>query len=88
MELRFEQNETVSWEEAIRMYEWLDGQYTDALLVEAGLSDAGKPLHLFFISKDQLFSPEEARLAGKTVLIVQLTPPLRSIESNFKRVPS
>ncbi len=59
--LRYEQNETLSWEEAIGMYGWLDEQYKEARLVEAGMSDAGKPLHLFIISKDQLFSGTEAR---------------------------
>ena len=63
VELRYEQNETVSWKEAIRMYEWMDEQYEAATLVEAGKTDAGKALHLFIISKDQLFSPEEARQA-------------------------
>ena len=70
VELRYEQNETLSWEEAIGMYGWLDEQYAEARLVEAGMSDAGKPLHLFIISKDQLFSGAEARLAGKTILFI------------------
>lgn len=70
VELRYRQNETVSWDEAIRMYEWLDEMYEEATLMEAGMTDAGKPLHLFIISKDQIFSPAEARKAGKTVLFI------------------
>jgi len=70
VELRYEQNETVSWEEAIRMYEWMDEQYEAATLVEAGITDAGKALHLFIISKDQLFTPDQARQAGKTILFI------------------
>jgi len=70
VELRYELNETLSWEEVIRMYGWLDEQYAEASLVETGMSDAGKPLHLFIISKDGLFSGTEARMAGKTVLFI------------------
>jgi len=44
VELRYEQNETVSWEEAIRMYEWMDQEYEEASLVEMGMTDAGKAL--------------------------------------------
>ncbi|MDX2432669.1 MAG: hypothetical protein QNK35_17155, partial [Bacteroides sp.] len=39
VELAYEQNETVSWEEAIRMYEWMDEHYAEATLVEMGISD-------------------------------------------------
>lgn len=70
VELRYEQNETLSWEETIRMYQWLDQEYSDARLVEVGKTDAGKPLHLFIISRDQLFSGSEARKEGKTVLFI------------------
>ncbi|HER08318.1 MAG TPA: hypothetical protein ENO20_05340, partial [Bacteroides sp.] len=45
--LRYAQNETVTWQEAIDMYGWLDRQYEEALLIEAGETDAGRPLHLF-----------------------------------------
>ncbi len=70
VKLRYEQNETLTWEEAIQMYEWMDGQYEEAILVEAGMTDAGKPLHLFIISKDRLFTPAEARQTGKTILFI------------------
>lgn len=70
VELRYEQNETVSWEEAIRMYEWMDQEYREASLVEVGMTDAGKALHLFIISRDQLFTPAQARAAGKTILFI------------------
>lgn len=70
VKLRYEQNETVSWQEAIEMYQYLDESYEEALLVEAGETDAGKPLHLFIISGDQLFSPEQSRKAGKNILFI------------------
>jgi hypothetical protein len=68
--LRYDQNQTVTWQEAIRMYAWLDSIYPEARLVEAGLTDAGKPLHIFIISRQGLFSAKEARAAGKTVLFI------------------
>ncbi len=70
VELRYEENETVTWQEAIQMYESLDAAYEEALLIEAGRTDAGKPLHLFIISKDGVFSPEEIRKSGRTVLFI------------------
>lgn len=68
--LRYEQNESVTWQEAIDMYRWLDQQHDHARLVEAGWSDAGKPLHLFIISSDGLFSPEEVKRSGRNVLFI------------------
>jgi hypothetical protein len=70
VELRYEQNETVRWEEAIEMYQWLDDQYEDARLMEVGTTDAGRPLHLFIIDKDRDFDPGAARRAGKSILLI------------------
>ncbi len=39
--LRYASNETVTWQEAIDMYQWLDDQYEDARLLEIGWTDAG-----------------------------------------------
>lgn len=68
--LKYHQNQTVTWQEAIEMYRWLDEQYGMARLVEAGWTDAGKPLHLFIISKEQEFLPEEIHAAGKSILFI------------------
>ncbi|MGW8316731.1 MAG: M14 family zinc carboxypeptidase [Bacteroidales bacterium] len=68
--LRYEQNESVTWQEAIAMYHWLDEQYREAMLLDAGWTDAGKPLHLFVISKDGLFSPEAIKEEGKNILFI------------------
>ncbi|MFZ5941655.1 MAG: M14 family zinc carboxypeptidase [Bacteroidota bacterium] len=68
--LHYEENQTPTWEEVIGMYTWLDSRYKEARLIEAGTTDAGKPLHLFIISKDRLFTPEEARKAGKRILFI------------------
>ena len=68
--LHYQENETVTWQEAIEMYDWLDSQYEDAVLVEAGLTDAGKPLHLFIISRGGLFTPEEVHRSGRNILFI------------------
>jgi hypothetical protein len=70
VELRYEQNETVTWQEAIDMYTWLDQKYEDARLMEVGSTDAGRPLHLFVIDRDRNFDPEAARRAGKSILFI------------------
>jgi hypothetical protein len=70
VELRYAENETVTWEEAINMYRWLDSAYREARLLEAGWTDAGKPLHLFIISREGFFTPEAVRASGKTVLFI------------------
>jgi len=70
VDLRYGQNESVTWQEAIGMYQWLDEQYREAMLLDAGWSDAGKPLHLFVISKDGVFSPEAMREEGKNILFI------------------
>jgi len=68
--LRYEENETVTWQEAVEMYRWLDTQYEEAFLMEAGETDVGKPLHLFIISKDGLFTPEQVRQSGRNILFI------------------
>jgi murein tripeptide amidase MpaA len=68
--LKYEQNQTVTWQEAIDMYGWLDRRYEEAVLLEAGETDAGKPLHLFVISADRLFDPHAIHAAGKSILFI------------------
>ncbi len=70
VELKYAQNETVTWKEATGMYRWLDETHEDAMLVEAGWTDAGKPLHLFIISSEGDFSPRSIRGSGKNVLFI------------------
>jgi hypothetical protein len=68
--LRFEENQTVTWQEAVGMYRWLDDRYEDAVLLEAGETDVGKPLHLFIISRGGLFTPEEVHRSGRNILFI------------------
>ncbi len=70
VELRYSANETVTWQEAIDMYRWMDEQYEDARLLEVGWTDAGRPLHLFVIDRGQQFSPEQIRESGKNILFI------------------
>ncbi|MFM2190251.1 MAG: hypothetical protein RL491_637, partial [Bacteroidota bacterium] len=63
-------NISISWDDCISAYKKLDVQYKSALLVEAGLTDVGKPLHLFVVSKDGVFDPVTAKRKGKTVLMI------------------
>ncbi len=70
VDLRYEQNETVTWQEAIDMYQWLDEKFDDARLMEVGWTDAGRPLHLFVIDRDRKFDPESARESGKSILFI------------------
>jgi hypothetical protein len=70
VELNYQNNETVTWQEAIDMYQWLDEQYEDARLLEIGQTDAGRPLHLFVIDRGRYFSPEQIRESGKNILFI------------------
>jgi len=70
VKLRYTQNETVTWQEAIDMYRSLDTIHEEARLLEVGMTDAGRPLHLFVISKDKLFTSKEVQQAGKTILFI------------------
>ena len=70
VELRYANNETVTWQEAIDMYKWLDEQYEDARLIQVGWTDAGRPLHLFVIDRGRHFSPEQIRESGKNILFI------------------
>lgn len=70
VDLRYANNETVTWQEAIDMYQWLDEQYEDARLLEVGWTDAGRPLHLFVIDRGRQFSPQEIRESGKSILFI------------------
>jgi len=70
VKLKYAQNETVTWQEAIDMYSYLDGIHEEAKLLEIGISDAGRPLHLFVISRDKLFTAEEVHQTGKTILFI------------------
>lgn len=68
--LRYEQNETVTYDEAVRFYQLLDNHYSEAKLLTYGKTDVGKPLHLFVMDSDKLFTPESAKQANKRIVLI------------------
>lgn len=69
-QLRYDENQSMTWEEAITFYRDLDERYSEATLLEMGMTDAGRPLHLFIISADGESDPEEIRRQGKTIVLI------------------
>ena len=68
--LRYESNHSLTWEEAISYYRSLDEAYPEAQLLEMGMTDAGRPLHLFIISGDKEFNPAEIHKKGKAIILI------------------
>ena len=68
--LRYDQNYSFSYDEAIDAYKQLAANYKITKLVEMGPSDIGKPIHLFMISKDKDFDPQSIRKKGKVIILV------------------
>ncbi len=58
-QLSYELNHSLTWQEAISFYTTLDQAYPEAQMKEMGMTDAGRPLHLFIISGDGEFDPAE-----------------------------
>jgi Zinc carboxypeptidase len=50
--------ETATYDEAIAYYKALDAKYDQAKLIEYGMTDIGKPIHLFVISENKIFKPQ------------------------------
>jgi hypothetical protein len=63
-------NKTPQWHEVIAYYQKLDGAYKEAKLLEAGITDCGKPLHLFVVSSDADFMPESIHQKGKLIFLI------------------
>jgi hypothetical protein len=68
--LKFEQNLSSTYDEVIANYQKLDSAWPEARLIESGLTDCGKPLHLFIIDKDRQFDPELIRKSGKRIVFI------------------
>lgn len=62
--------ETVTYQEAIQLYQQLDKQSPIVQMKQMGLSDAGVPLHLVLISSDQSFNPELWKQKNKVVILI------------------
>ncbi len=70
IDLKFDDNETVTYYEAIDYYQKLADHYPEAKLLSYGVTDAGKPLHLFVMSKDGDFDPESVKKSGRSVVLI------------------
>ena len=69
--LKYHDNLTLTYDEVITAYNDLDQQYKNALLIDAGITDCGKPLHLFLIGTN--LDPDKSiqqMAAGRTVLLI------------------
>jgi hypothetical protein len=65
----FLNNQTLTHDEAIAVYQKLADASPFATLIEYGKTDVGRPLHLFVIDKTQRFNPAELQ-KQKTILFV------------------
>jgi len=70
LNLKFEDDYTPTYYEIIEMYTLLAETYSIAQLQEYGLTDSGKPLHLFIIDKDGDFDPEKAKFKNKQIVLI------------------
>jgi hypothetical protein len=70
LNLRYEENYTPTYHEIIEMYQKLDAHYENAVLLERGFTDSGKPLHLFVINNKPEFNPGKIKAQGKAVLLI------------------
>ncbi len=68
--LKYNENITPTYEEAITRYEQLNKKYKSSKLFTYGLTDIGKPLHLFVISSDKKFDPNTYRSKGKCMIMI------------------
>jgi len=70
LSLRYNENYSPTYDEVIDMYRKLDAAWPEAVLAEAGLTDCGKPLHTFIISRNRIFDPVELRRKNKTIVLI------------------
>jgi hypothetical protein len=66
----FQDNRSFSHQETLAAYDYLQKNYPEAKLQEAGLSDAGLPLHLFIIDKHKNFDPKKTKDRNKRILLI------------------
>ncbi|MDZ7847636.1 MAG: M14 family zinc carboxypeptidase [Owenweeksia sp.] len=71
VEQDYSQNKTLSYQEAIQAYRDLEQRFDHARLIEAGISDAGRPLHVFVMGNQVTEGRSLQELArGHTVLLI------------------
>jgi hypothetical protein len=70
LKLKYTENITPTYQEVIDNYKLLDRKHPEAKLITYGLTDSGKPLHLFVISSDKDFSPKSIQKKNKRILLI------------------
>ena len=70
IQLKYHDNITPTYDEAISWYKYLDKKYKKAKLITYGKTDIGKPLHLFVISADKDFDPDLYHEKGKCMVMI------------------
>ena len=68
--LKYNENITPTYDEAISWYQLLEKKYKKAKLITYGKTDIGKSLHLFVISADEDFDPQTYRSKGKCMVMI------------------
>jgi len=68
--LRYLNNETLSYDEVIAAYQYLDHKFDQCRLIDLGPTDIGRPLQLFIMSSDGIFDPVAIHNAGKVVVFI------------------
>jgi murein tripeptide amidase MpaA len=69
-ELHPDKNYTATYPEIISYYQKLVKGKEQMRLFNYGTTDVGKPLSLIVLSRDKIFSPEQARKQNKTVILI------------------
>ena len=70
IQLNYENDISVTYYQAIEFYQKLDNNYKTAKLFSYGITDIGKPLHLFVISKNKIFDPERIRDKNMRIILI------------------
>ncbi len=63
-------NRTATYDECIAFYKWLEKKHPQAKLLEYGLTDIGKPLHVMAISSDGDFNPLSVHQKNRPVVLI------------------
>ncbi len=66
--LDFENNHSLTYQEAIGAYKELSDRYDEACLMTFGETDSGRPLHLFLMNRQARFS--KRAFSGKTIVLI------------------
>ncbi len=61
---------TATYDQCIAFYKQLDEKYEHAKLITCGLTDIGRPLHLFVISNDGDFTPSSIQMKNKRIFLI------------------